>query len=171
MSSRLKFQLFPRSVAVTPDIQQVIDCFKKNFDRIDSSRFTYASDEVLSFLREDLANIDYKVEIGKKDDEKIKVPVLFGENNSVDKSFNADALSKDGRIVVEVEAGRAVVNNQFLKDIFQASLMFGVEYLVLAVRNDYKGSDNFSSIYTFLETVYISNRVVLPLKGILVIGY
>jgi len=122
-------------------------------------------------LRDDLASIDYKVEIGKKDDEKIKVPVLFGENNSVDKSFNADALSKDGRIVVEVEAGRAVVNNQFLKDIFQASLMFGVEYLVLAVRNDYKGSDNFSSIYTFLETVYISNRVVLPLKGILVIGY
>ena len=30
-----------------------------------------------------------------------------------DKSFNADALSKDGKIVIEVEAGRAVDNNQF----------------------------------------------------------
>ena len=35
------------------------------------------------------------------------MPVLFGENNEVDKSFFADALSGDGKIVIEVEAGRA----------------------------------------------------------------
>ena len=74
-------------------------------------------------------------------------------------------------MVLEVEAGRAVVNYQFLKDIFQACMMFEVEYLVIAVRNVYRGSDDFSKIYAFLETLYISNRLRLPLKGILPIGY
>jgi hypothetical protein len=51
--------------------------------------------------------------------DKIKVPVLFSLNNRIDKFFDADAVSADGKIVIEVEAGRAYRNNQFLKDIFQ----------------------------------------------------
>jgi hypothetical protein len=78
-----------------------------------------------------------------------------------------------------VEAGRAVKNNQFLKDIFQACMMFEVEYLVIAVLNEYhfnmSGRDTISKDYQeikiFLETLYISNRLKLPLKGILLIGY
>ena len=92
--------------------------------------------------------------------------MLFGQNNNIDKEFNAD-----GRIVIEVEAGRAVVNNQFLKDVFQACMMFGVEYLVLAVREVYRNNHDFEKVYTFLETLYISGRINLPLKGILLIGY
>ena len=46
-------------------------------------------------------------------------------------------------------------------------MMFEVEYLILAVRNIYRGHDDFERIYTFLETMYISNRIKLPLKGIL----
>ena len=99
------------------------------------------------------------------------MPVLFGENNSIDQFFNADGISNDGRIVLEVEAGRAVANYAFLKDIFQACMMHDVEFLILAVRNDYRGSDDFEKVYTFLETLYISGRLVLPLKGITLIGY
>lgn len=99
------------------------------------------------------------------------MPVLFGLNNHIDKSFDADALSKDGKIVIEVEAGRAVVNYQFLKDVFQASMMHGVEYLVLGVRNDYRGGNDFHCVHSFLETLYISSRLTLPLKGIVLIGY
>ena len=113
----------------------------------------------------------FKVETGKSKNQKINVPVLFGLNNEIDKYFNADGVSVDGKIVIEVEAGRAVDNNQFLKDIFQACMMYEVEYLILAVRNDYRGSDDFSKVYTFLETLYISNRLKLPLYGILLIGY
>jgi hypothetical protein len=50
-------------------------------------------------------------------------------------------------------------------------MMFEVKYLVIAVRNLYRGSDDYSKIYAFLETLYISNRLRLPLKGILLIGY
>lgn len=97
--------------------------------------------------------------------------MLFGFDNSIDKSFSADALSSDGKVVIEIEAGRAVDNNQFLKDIFQACMMYDVEYLILAVRNDYRDKDDFLKIYMFLETLYINSRLRLPLKGILLLGY
>lgn len=103
--------------------------------------------------------------------DKIKVPVLFGINNRIDKFFDADAVSADGKIVIEVEAGRGYRNNQFLKDIFQACMMPNVEFLVIAVRNHYHNSDDFKSIFQFLETLYISGRLQLPLKGIVLIGY
>ena len=50
-------------------------------------------------------------------------------------------------------------------------MMFNVEYLVVAVRNEYRTHKDFEIVYTFLETLYISNRIQLPLKGILLIGY
>lgn len=128
-------------------------------------------DEVLAKVRPFLEKLGYKVEIGKSANEKIDVPVLFGNDNVIDKSFYADAISKDGRIVIEVEAGQATENHRFLKDIFEACMMFDVEYLVLAVRNIYRTHDDFARIYTFLETLYISNRLQLPLKGILLVGY
>ena len=62
-------------------------------------------------------------------------------------------------------------NNQFLKDIFQACMMHDVLHLAIAVRNTYRGSDNFETIENFLETLYVSGRLQLPLKGILLIGY
>jgi hypothetical protein len=80
-------------------------------------------------------------------------------------------VSIDGKIVIEVEAGRATDNNQFLKDIFQACMMHEVEYLVIAVRQVYRSQNDFEKIFTFLETLYISNRLRLPLRGILLIGY
>lgn len=167
----IRFQFFPRSHGITSEAKQVIDCFKIVDSEISSDNLKLNSNDVLEKLRPYLEGIDFKVETGKSRNEKIHVPVLFGYDNQVDKSFNADALSKDGKIVIEVEAGRAVANNQFLKDIFQACMMYEVEYLVIAVRNDYRGSDDFKKIYTFLETLYISSRLHLPLKGILLIGY
>ena len=167
----LKYQLFPRSVGITEELLAVVKCFEAQYANIKSPDNTLSSDGALRFLRPGLEAIGFAVEAGKSRGEKIPVPVLFGLNNHIDKSFNADGLSKDGRIVIEVEAGRAVVNYQFLKDVFQACMMHGVEYLVLAVRNDYRGGDDFHRVHSFLETLYISSRLALPLKGIVLIGY
>jgi len=167
----IKYQFFPRSRGVTNEIQKVIECFKAVESDIDSATNNLVSNEVLAKVRPYLEKQGYRVEIGKSTEEKIDVPVLFGRDNIIDKSFYADALSKDGRIVVEVEAGQATENHRFLKDIFEACMMFEVEYLVLAVRNIYRTHDDFTRIYTFLETLYISGRLQLPLKGILLIGY
>lgn len=167
----LKYQLFPRSAVLTNQIQRVIGCFEQAYEEIKSPENELKSDDVLHVLRPHLEKVDFTVESGKAKGEKILVPVLFGLNNSVDKSFNADGISKDGRAVLEIEAGRAVVNFAFLKDIFEACMMHGVEFLILAVRNDYKGRHDFQQVYTFLETLYTSSRLVLPLKGIMLIGY
>ncbi len=167
----IKYQFFPRSRGVTQEIQDVINSFKAVETQIDSETSELKSNEVLQIVRPYLEQLQYTVETGKGVNEKIDVPVLFGQDNKIDKSFYADALSADGRIVVEVEAGRATENNQFLKDLFEACMMFDVEYLVLAVRNVYRTHYDFDRVYSFLETLYISNRLHLPLKGILLIGY
>ena len=73
--------------------------------------------------------------------------------------------------MLEVEAGRAVTNYQFLKDLFQACVMDEVDYLGLAVRKVYKSSADFDKVYDFLDTLYTSGRLRLPLKGVLLIGY
>ena len=174
----INYQFFPRSIGVTKEIQSVINCFKRIEPLIQDGK-RRVSNDILALVRPYLEQIGYRVETGKGKDDKIDVPVLFGENNTVDKYFYADAVSNDNRIVIEVEAGRAVRNNQFLKDIFQACMMFDVEYLVIAVLNEYhftsSGKETIGKDYleikTFLETLYISNRLRLPLKGILLIGY
>lgn len=167
----IQYQFFPRSQGITKEILSIIESFKSIEKQIDSETKELKSNDVLNLVRPFLEKLNYRVETGKSKEEKIDVPVLFGKNNNVDKSFFADALSEDGRIVIEVEAGRAIENNQFLKDIFEACMMFDVEYLVLAVRNAYRTHFDFEIVHTFLETMYISNRIKLPLKGILLIGY
>ena len=152
-------------------MKQILDCFKTVDDKISSDKNNLVSNDVLALLRPHLEEINFTVESGKSTDKKIPVPVLFGVDNKIDQSFNADALSGDGRIVIEVEAGQATENHRFLKDIFEACMMFDVEYLVLAVRNRYRTHNDFNKVYIFLETLYISNRLHLPLKGILLIGY
>jgi len=166
-----RYQLFPRSFGITKQVKDAIDCFDKNFHLINSTEFNYNSNEVLEIVRNDLEKIGFKIEKSKKKHDKIRVPVLFGLNNKVDKFFDADGISEDLSIVLEVEAGRAYRNNQFLKDIFQACMMPSVEYLIIAVRNTYAGTDDFQSIFAFIETLYINGRLKLPLKGIVLIGY
>lgn len=161
----------PRSLGVVKPIEDVVGAFKSVESEIDSFKEYKKSNDVLSTVAPHLIRLGFSVERDKTNNGKIDVPVLFGQNNVVDKSFFADAINVDKKIVIEVEAGRATENNQFLKDIFEASMMFDVDYLVLAVRNMYRGHDDFERIYIFLETMYISNRIKLPLKGILLIGY
>jgi hypothetical protein len=170
-SSGLRYQLFPRSVGISTELKTVIDAFEAVYEQIKSPDNKLTSDGVLRLLRPGLELLGFRIEAGKAKADKIPVPVLFGLNNKIDRAFSADGLSGDGRIVLEVEAGRAVVNYQFLKDIFQACMMHGVEFLVLAVRNNYQGNDDFRKVHSFLETLYISSRIQLPLRGIVVIGY
>jgi hypothetical protein len=99
------------------------------------------------------------------------VPVLFGRNGRLEKSFEADAYHETAGFVVEVEAGRGVTNNQFLKDLFQACMMHDVFYLAVAVRNIYNGSQDYEIVERFLSTLYASQRLQLPLRGILAVGY
>ena len=149
-----------------------MECFIKSENKIlSANNVGQTSNEVLAKICKDLQAIGFQVETGKTANAKIKIPVLFGANGKVEKSFEADGYDAANKVVIEVEAGRGVTNHQFLKDLFQACVMQDVDYLVIAVRNDYRGSDDYSKVITFLETLYASQRLKLPLTGVLIIGY
>ena len=103
----IKFQFFPRSQGITKDIQSIISCFEKEDMNIKSPDFDLSSNQVLEVVRPHLEKAGFICETGKSKDKKISVPVLFGFDNKIDKAFNADAVSADGKIVIEIEAGRA----------------------------------------------------------------
>jgi hypothetical protein len=171
----LNWAYFPRSDRPTSLAQAVVNAFEASHSDITSAEHTLPSDGVLARVASRLMELGFAVETGKKTAEKIRVPVLYGNNGRVSKAFEADAHHVEGKFVVEVEAGRAVVNNQFLKDLFQACMMDDVDYLAIAVRNVYVAAGvknpDFERVITFFETMYASNRMRLPLRGILVIGY
>jgi hypothetical protein len=169
---KILWQHFPKHSPCTPFLKSVVDCFENISDEIAShDNVGQVSNEVLSKLRSGLERIGFYVETGKTAEAKIKVPVLYGANGKIEKAFDADAYHPHEKTVVEVEAGRGVTNYQFLKDLFQACVMQDVEYAVIAIRQDYRGSDDYSKVIMFIETIYASNRLVLPLKGLLIIGY
>lgn len=168
----INWQYFPKSDQCPDHLVNLVAIFEKSADSIDSEvNDVQVSNDVLAVLRPDMQAAGYIVETGKKANEKVTVPVLFGANGSVDKYFDADAWDKATGTVVEVEAGRALANNQFLKDLFQACMMADVRYLCIAVRNAYKGSNDWDRVVRFFDTLYASRRLSLPLDGILVVGY
>jgi len=145
--------------------------FKKNFSSINSELHNHESNRVLEILRKDFEKNGYTVEKNKTDSGKIKIPVLFGLNGKMEKSFDADAYNSQFKTVVEVEAGRGYTNYQFLKDFFEALVMNDIDYLVIAVRNIYRKSNDFDKVIRFFDAIYTSERFNCPLKGLLVIGY
>ncbi len=167
----IRWLYYPRSDKPTVLAKSVVEAFELIASQIDSETHELNSNDVLAVVAPHLTPLGFAVESGKKANEKIKVPVLFGLNGKLEKSFDADALHEAEGFVLEVEAGRAVVNNQFLKDLFQACMMHDVSHLAIAVRNVYRNSNDFERLMKFFNTLYASNRLQLPLRGILVIGY
>lgn len=171
----LNWAYFPRSDRPTQFALAVVQAFADIHPVITSDEHTLPSNRVLAHLAPQLVALGFTVETGKKKNEKVHVPVLYGNNGRISKAFLADAHHVKEGFVVEVEAGRGVINNQFLKDFFQACMMDEVKYLAIAVRNVYEAAGiknrDFESVVTFFETLYASRRLELPLKGILVLGY
>ncbi len=170
-NKKMKWTYFPRNQSITKDLKNVVDVFEKKINEINSENHKLKSDEVLATVSDLLEETGYDVERSKADADKIKMPVLYGENGCVDLNFEADAFNKNKRIVIEVEAGRAVTNYQFLKDFFEACCMNEAEYLCIAVREIYRNSFDYKKVCNFFEAMYASDRFDVPLKGILIIGY
>jgi hypothetical protein len=169
------WQYYPKSDQIPGHLLALVTAFTRAEANIGSVQDTGESDLssnlVLAAMRDDLLALGYLVEAGKKAHDKIHVPVLFGRNGRVEKSFDADAFELSTGTVLEIEAGRGLVNNAFLKDLFEACMMQDVAYAAIAVRNVYKNSRDFEKVLSFFDTLYASRRLALPLQGVLIIGY
>jgi hypothetical protein len=167
----VNWQYFPKSNQIPGHLLAILDLFNKSESNIESSKKELKSNEVLLILRDNLLKLGFKVEKGNRVEDRIKVPVLFGRNGHLEKYFAVDAYHENNKTVLEVEAGRAVTNYQFLKDFFEACMMSNVDYLVVAVRKIYRNNKDFENVSTHFETLYASGRLKLPLIGVLIIGY
>ena len=172
----MRWMSFPRNIPPTDEFRKIVKVFEEVEDQIKSvPGVKLESDDVLRIVRPGLESLGYLVEKSKKAKDKIHVPVLFGENGAEEKYFEADAYHRENRIVIEVEAGRGVTNYHFLRDLFHVCMMQDVDYLCIAVKNIYKNgtvlSKDYEKVITYFETFYLSNRIKIELKGILIIGY
>ena len=167
----INYQLFPKYQQISSDLLAVVNVFQPNEEVISSKTQELSSNEVLAVVADGLEKLGFTIEKSKRKDDKIKIPVLFGRNGNLEKSFDADGVNLTTKTVIEVEAGRGVTNYQFLKDLFQACMMQEIDVLIISLRNNYKGNHDFETVVTFFDTLYVSGRLTLPLKRILIIGY
>jgi hypothetical protein len=167
----ISWKFYPLNLKIPESLRDVVHVFEKHEPKISSDKHTLVSNEVLSEITPNLQTLNYRVELSKKNVDKIKVPVTYKEQGEIDLAFDADAYHASDKIVLEIEAGRAVANYQFLKDLFQACMMADVEYFCIAVRKVYRKNEDYKKVVSFFDALYVSDRIKLPLKGILVIGY
>ena len=168
---KTRHQFFPVNKKTPEHLVSVIKVFNEYEDKINSHKHKLDSNTVLETLRKNLEGVGFRIETGKKKNEKIKIPVLFGENGRIIKSFDVDGYHEEFKTVLEVEAGRGVTNNQFLKDFFEACIMVNVDYCIIAVRDTYLKQKDFEKVKDFFDSMYASGRMNIPLKGLLIVGY
>ena len=168
---KTRHQFFPVNKKTPEHLVSVIKVFNEYEDKINSHKHKLDSNTVLEILRKNLEGVGFRIETGKKKNEKIKIPVLFGEHGRIIKSFDVDGYHEEFKTVLEVEAGRGVTNNQFLKDFFEACIMVNVDYCIIAVRDTYLKQKDFEKVKDFFDSMYASGRMNIPLKGLLIVGY
>src|SRR4051812_14757689 len=87
------------------------------------ARTGLSSDEVLAQLAPGLTVLGYDVEAGKKQNAKVRRPVLFGEQGEQELEFQIDAFHDVYGIVIEVEAGRGAKGNAAYRDLIRTGLI------------------------------------------------
>lgn len=174
--STIRYQSFPRTSPPPKYARELVNVFRAHEDEIATEELDdgLKSDEVLAELRDDLTGIGFDVEQGKKKEEKIFRPVLFGENGEPKLQYEVDAYHPEYSCGLEVEAGRAWKGNAIYRDLIQAMMMVQVDTLALAVPNLYRYSSGENPAYdktrNVVATLYDASRAELPYSTIL-IGY
>lgn len=164
-----------------PDwVHDLIGVVRTNRAHIDSSMVTgLTSDTVLSHIAPGLATLGYVVETGKKSGQKVRRPVLFGEQGRPRVTYEVDVVQDEERIVLEVEAGRGARGNAVYRDLVRTSLIVGVRYLALGVMTEYRHLSggrqmavrSYHDAREQLDAIYASGQLRLPFDGVLLFGY
>jgi hypothetical protein len=154
----------------------VLSAFANVASEIDSKTHSgVTSNDCLAALRPELEALGFEIEGGKTMAQKISRPVLFGENGKPKVSYEVDGFHPGVRAILEVEAGRGAANNADYRDLVRAGLMVGVDFLILAMMKEYRTGRQVIRSYEQtrrrLDAIYASNRLSLPLLGVLLIGY
>jgi hypothetical protein len=178
--SGIRFSTYPRTEPPPAFTMQMVDHFRAHESQISTLELSkgLTSDAVLVVLTNGLSAMGFEVEGGKRKDQKIERPVFYGENGRPTLNYQIDAFHPGWKCGLEVEAGRAWMGNAVYRDLVQALVMVGVEYLCVAVPNSYKFlsggkscvSKDYESTRDLADAIYGHSRFRLPYK-LIVIGY
>jgi hypothetical protein len=178
--STIRFSTFPRTEPPPGFVDDVMAVFRQHEKEIatEVNDKGLKSDDVLAVLAPDLTNLGFQVEASKRKVDKLQRPVFFGENGMPTLRYEIDGYHPEWRCGLEVEAGRGWMGNAVYRDLIQAAVMVGVEYLCLAVSNVYRyktsgrpaTSRDYANARQLAEAIYGHSRLRLPYNLIL-IGY
>ncbi|MGY1805803.1 hypothetical protein ACI8AF_00365 [Blastococcus sp. SYSU D00669] len=161
-------------------VETFIEVVRDQRPAIESAKVDHlTSDAVLSHLAPGLAAAGYVIETGKKRGEKVRRPVLFGEQGRPRVTYEVDAVHDKLGVVVEVEAGRGARGNAIYRDLIRTSLIVDVKYLALGVMLEYRHLSgarrmsvrSFQEARDQVDAIYASGQLRLPFEGLLLFGY
>lgn len=172
---------FPRNVRPPTWVQPFVSVVSSVEPQISTISQTTGLDSngVLRELAPGLREQGFTVEVGRRAADRIRRPVLFGPNGRATVSYDIDGFNDEHGIVLEVEAGRAASNNAEFRDIVRASLILDANYLALVLPVTYRFTSGGrpASIPAhergrkLFSALYASQRMPLPLRGVLLVGY
>ena len=104
----VNWSYFPKTDPLPIQLESSISIFNNHLVEIDSSQndtnaLRLSSDKVLSVVANDFMQAGFDVETGKKKEQKVRVPVLFGHQGSVAQAFEVDGYNNEHKIVLEIE--------------------------------------------------------------------
>jgi hypothetical protein len=157
-------------------VADVVAAFAAVGAEIDSrANHGVTSDAALAAVRPGLVALGFDVESGKTRAGRIHRPVLFGEMGRPRVAYEIDGFHSGHGIVLEVEAGRGASNNAAYRDLVRTSLIVDADYLVLAMMLQYQAGTTVWRSYQRtreqIDAIYESERLRLPFRGVLLIGY
>lgn len=170
------WKFYPSAIEPPPWVGPVVAAFAAIRPQIDSRlNVGVSSDAALAALRPQLVHQGFEIEVGKKKAGRIRRPVLFGEVGRPLVAYEVDGFHPQHEIVLEVEAGRGAANNADYRDLIRASLMVDARFLVLAMMLHYgtgrTAVKSYEQARDRIDAIYASERLKLPLDGILLVGY
>jgi len=180
MPTTIHFSSFPKTEPPPLFASSIADVFTRHEQEIATllRKDALNSNEVLASLRNDLVNIGFEVEGGKRREVKIERPVFFGENGQPTLKYQIDAYNINWRCGLEVEAGRAWIGNAIYRDLIQGLVMVQIDSLILAVPNAYRyktgnrevASQDYANTVNVAETLFGHTRIQMPYT-LVVISY
>lgn len=178
--SSIRYICYPRTEPPPPFAREIVNVFQTHESEISTIHLEKGliSDEVLAIIRPELIELGFDVEASKRQTDKIKRPVFFGEYGDPTLKYEIDAYNPGWRCGLEVEAGRAWMGNAVYRDLVQALVMVQVDTLILAVSNEYKYtssgrsaiSRDYENTVNLAEALFSHSRMKLPFS-LIVVGY
>jgi hypothetical protein len=170
------WKFYPSRSPAPEWVVKVVGAFSDAGSNIDSrSKHGVTSDAALAHLRPALVALGFEIEAGKTASGKIRRPVLFGESGRPVVAYEVDGFHPELGIVLEVEAGRGAAGNADYRDLVRTSLIVDAEYLILGMMLEYKTGKatmrSYERTRDQIDAIYASERLRLPFKGVLLVGY